>query len=350
MSAAGGLRRVLVCEDSKTFGAGLTRLLEHGGEIEVVALCGSGEAALALLPELQPDLVTMDIELPGMSGLEAVEEIMSTRPTPILVLSSHVGPRSSSAVAALAAGALEVLHKDTLAVREPEAASAQVFRDRVKLLSTARVIRHPRARLNGTRRLQADPGTQEARSVIGLCASTGGPQALATILSSLPESFRLPILIVQHITPGFTEGLVRWLDNTIALPVCLASDEVAPTRGVWIAPDGAHLVLGPDGVLALDRETVSGLHRPSADVLLASLARAAGPRALGVVLTGMGRDGALGVRALRAAGATVIAQDAASSAVYGMPKAALDEGADPVLPLAEIAGSLSSWALAAGRR
>jgi two-component system chemotaxis response regulator CheB len=278
----------------------------------------------------------MDLELPGMSGLEAVELIMGLEPVPILVLSAHVGPRSHQAAAALAAGALDALHKEALDLENPGGASAAALRRRVKLLSGVRVIRHPRARLAAHRAAPA----QRTASVIGICASTGGPHALGTILESLPETFAIPILVVQHITPGFTEGLVRWLEESIPLPVRTAEQGLKAHSGVWVAPENADLLLGPAGGLVLDRSTEPALHRPSADALLTSLAVAAGPESVAVVLTGMGRDGAEGVEAVRAAGGLTIAQDEETSTVFGMPKAALERGAELALPLPDIAGHL----------
>jgi len=337
--------RVLICEDSKTFATALTRTLEHGGEIEVVGIRTSAEAAIADLSRLEPDLVTMDIELPGMSGLEAVEQIMSVRPTPILVLSSYV--TGGTAAAVLAAGALDAVGKDDLPLRDPAGAAAATFRRRVKLLSRARVIRHPRARL--TAQATRAPLKPAARGgVVGICASTGGPQALAVVLSGIPASYPLPILVVQHIAAGFTEGLARWLDGAVPLPVRLAEHGARAEPGVTIAREGAHLLLRPDGTIALDRRSPAGLHRPSADVLLASIAAGAQSAGVGVVLTGMGRDGAAGLEAVAAAGGLTIAQDEASSAVYGMPREAAKRGAELILPLEEIAGALTTVVL--GRR
>jgi len=339
LTPAGSARRhVLICEDSRTYAEALKRALEHEDEIEVVGVFATAEDAIAALPTLRPHLVTMDLELPGMSGLEAVEQIMGLDPVPILVLSAHVGPRSDSAAAALAAGALDAVHKEALDLRNPAGEAAASLRRRVKILSGVRVIRHPRARLAA--HLRHGPQAERAGSVIGICASTGGPHALATILRALPETFAIPILVVQHITAGFTEGLVRWLAETIPLPVRMAEDGVEPTSGVWVAPEAADLLLDGTGRIALDRSPEPALHRPSADALLTSLAESAGRNAVAVVLTGMGRDGGAGVEAVRAAGGLTIAQDEETSTVFGMPKAALESGAELVLPLQQIARHL----------
>jgi two-component system chemotaxis response regulator CheB len=339
MSATETPKRVLVCDDSRTYSAALVRALEHGNDIDVVGVCATAEAALAALPQLDPDLVTMDIELPGMSGIEAVEQIMGVSPRPILVISSTVteGERSTAS-AALAAGALDVLGKDDLDLTRPDGTSASALRRRVKLLSGARVIRHPRARLarstpRASRSLRLAAG-------VGVCASTGGPQAIAAVLRGLPADYAVPILVVQHMTVGFTAGFASWLDGELPLPVALAREGDQLARGVWVAPEGAHLFLASDSTFALDRKTAE-LHRPSGDVLLRSLAETLGQGAAGVVLTGMGRDGAEGLAAIRAAGGLTIAQDEASSAIFGMPAAAA-ESAELVLAPPAIAERLAT--------
>jgi two-component system chemotaxis response regulator CheB len=338
--------RVLICEDSRTFAAALRQTLEHSGEIEVIGVRTTAEAAIADLERLQPDLLTMDIQLPGMSGLEAVEQIMSVRPTPILVLSSHVDPSNDTAAAALAAGALDAIAKSDLPLTAPASVAAAAFRRRVTILSRAHVIRHPRARLAG--RKPARPAkAPPPGSVIGMCASTGGPQALVAVLSGFPASFSIPILVVQHISAGFTAGLAHWLDGAVPLPVRLAEDGAPLASGVTIAPDGAHLLLQGEK-LVLDRKSPAGLHRPSADAMLHSVAESAGSAGVAVVLTGMGRDGAVGLEAVKKAGGLTIAQDEETSAVYGMPKEAAKHGAELILPLGEIAGALTR--IGSGRR
>jgi two-component system chemotaxis response regulator CheB len=332
--------RVLICDDSKTYAAALTKLLERDGEIDVVGVCETAEQAITRLRQLKPDVVTMDLELPGMSGMTAVEQIMSDAPVPILVLSGHVRERSETALTALAAGALDAMPKHGLDLRDPDGPAAKALRHRVKALSRARVIRHPRASLNH-RNGTGQRATRTA-TAIGICASAGGPAALATLLGSLPATFPVPILLVQHISIGFVEGFVRWLDSQVPLPVRLATDEARLQPGIWVAPDGAHLLVDDGGKLALDvsAPTKPELHRPSGDVLLGSLAANCGGEAVAVVLTGMGRDGAQGLGAVRESGGMTIAQDEESSAVFGMPRAAAERGAEFVLPLERIASTL----------
>jgi two-component system chemotaxis response regulator CheB len=365
---------VLVCECSSGYAAVLRRMLEQDGDISVVAVCASAEETIVALPRLRPHVVTMDLELPGMSGLAAIEEIMSDQPVPILVISADAGGASGKAAAALAAGALDAIAKKSLDLRDPGGAAAAAFRHRIRLLSRARVIRHPRAGLRnklgnkpgagpGNRRPEAQlgngpepvrgdrpeavPGDRPAPSLgrgasaIGMCGSAGGPHALAQLLSDLPADYEIPILVVQHIAVGFTEGLAHWLDRSVGLPVRIAEDGVPAASGAWIAPEGVHLLLTPTGRLRLDGRTAVGHHRPSGDVLFESIAAAAGETGVAIVLSGMGSDGAVGAAAVRRAGGLVIAQDEESSAIYGMPRAAIAYGADLVLPPGEIAAYIT---------
>jgi two-component system chemotaxis response regulator CheB len=336
--------RILVCEDSATYALGLKRFLETGGDMEVVAVCETGEEALEAVPRLAPDLVTMDLDLPGMGGIRAVEQIMRSHAVPILVLSGRVRRGSSGAAEALSAGALEALPKSHVHIDDPAGPAAVALRFRFKRLAAARV-----STPNGA--APAPPPSpsfvaprRTGVSVIGICASTGGPRALETVLAGLPATFPVPLLVVQHMTVGFTEGLASWLDRRIPLSVALAGGDHTLTPGVWIAPDGAHLKLEAGMTLTLDADTADGHHRPSGDLLFASMAAAAGEGAVGVVLTGMGRDGARGVEAVRRAGGRAIAQDEETSAIFGMPRAAAEAGADIVLPIGAIAGALERLA------
>jgi chemotaxis response regulator CheB len=333
---AGEARRVLVCEDCPAYAAGLSRLLARDPEIDVVGVCSSAEETITRLAQLDPEphLLTMDLELPGMSGGEAIEQIMSAQPLPILVLTDGVQHGSPRALASLGAGALEILSKDSLDLRDPDGPQANAFRRRLKLLSAVPVLYHPRARLRHREAAGSAAGPGWA-SAIGICASAGGPHALAAVLGEVPEAFAIPILVVQHMGDGFTEGFARWLDDQVALPVRLA--RAGPGgRGIWVAPEGAHLVLDRVHRLALDARQTGGPHRPSGDVLLGSIAASAGADGVAVVLTGMGRDGAEGLRQVRRAGGLTIAQDQASCAVFGMPKAAGEAGAGLVLAPVQI--------------
>jgi two-component system, chemotaxis family, protein-glutamate methylesterase/glutaminase len=330
--------RVLVCEDSPSYALSLTRFLTHDGDLNVVGSCASGEEAIDAVERLAPDLVTMDLELPGMDGLEVIERLMREHPLPIVVVSAQAKRGSARAAAALAAGAVEALNKAQLRLAESDTAAAVVLRRRLRRLAHAHVTRH----VDGARKTYpplGERGTTRA-SVVAVAASTGGPSALATVLAGLPSDFPLPVLVAQHMTNGFIDALVRWLDERVPLPTAVARDGMRIEPGIWFAPDDAHLVMQSSTRLATVRELSPEARHPSADVLLESVAATAGDGALGVVLTGMGRDGGRGVAAIYRAGGRAIAQDEETSVVFGMPKTAIERGADIVLPLDAIASAV----------
>jgi two-component system chemotaxis response regulator CheB len=265
---------------------------------------------------------------------------MGSNSLPIVVLSAKVARGSDRAAAALAAGALEVLAKDMLRLDRPDDLWAQAMRSRLRRLSSMRVARPATPPRQGQAPAPSGLGPRSARA-IGIGASTGGPPVLEAILGALPADFSLPVLVVQHMAPGFIEGFARWLGQKLPIEVGIAKEGDRATAGVWFAPDGAHLLLSKSMRFALSDEP-EGPHRPSADVLLGSLAQGVGGDAVGVVLTGMGKDGAVGAAEIQRAGGIVIAQDEASSVVYGMPRAVAENDADLVAPPAEIAASLSA--------
>jgi two-component system chemotaxis response regulator CheB len=326
--------RVLVCDETSG-AAHLCRLLEHERAIDVVAGVATADEALRVVGAERPDLLTVSLDLPPAGGLELVEELMATAPVPIVVVGTSPNgfdwPR-----AALAAGALETIARSAVDDLRPDSEEAAALRRRLCRLAAARVIRHPRARL----RTPAHPFVLPSRHVeaIGIVASTGGPPALRRVVATLPPAFPVPILVVQHMSTGFTRSFTDWLAAAGGPRVTLAEQSRPLEPGIWVAPEGAHLVVA-DGTIELDTRTPA-THTPSGDVLLESIARTYGANAVAVVLSGMGNDGARGVRSVRAAGGVVIAQDESTSAIFGMPRAAAAAGADVVLPLDEIASAL----------
>lgn len=340
--------RVLVVEDSLTVRKRLCEVLSEDAGIEVVGEAGDGKQAIDLVTTLLPDIVTMDMMLPVMSGLAATEYIMAHHPRPILIVSSSTNRGELfKTYEALAAGAVDVLEKPA---GDDDRAWARQFLATVKLVSRIRVITHPRARLRPLEVALAPSADRRGRQaaapkavVVG--ASTGGPSALVELLRGLSPDFDLPVLIVLHINEPFGAAFADWLDGQTPRRVSYARDgePLAGVAGrVVMAPPGRHLSI--DATLRLRLTDGPERHscRPSADVLLETAAQALGPAVIACLLTGMGRDGALGMLAVHRAGGRTIAQDEASSVVYGMPREAVLLGAaDRVMPIGEIGAALS---------
>lgn len=334
--------RVLIAEDSVTVSELLIAILESDPQIQVVGQARNGVEAVELARKLRPDLITMDVHMPAMDGFAATKEIMVEAPTPIVIVSSSTSRRHVElSMHALRAGALMVVAKPDDPASPQFNGRQEQFLTMVKAMADVKVVRRWARPAVGP---QVSPSTDELRPggravrVVAVAASTGGPAALHRVLGDLPGDFSAPILVVQHIACGFTEGLADWLSTGLALQVRLAQDgEPLAPRTVYVAPDDRHLgVRGRDRVAVVEADPVGGF-RPSASFLFESVARSHGPAVAAVVLTGMGSDGVQGLEAVRKAGGTVIAQDEATSVVYGMPGAAVAAGVvDVVLPLERI--------------
>jgi two-component system chemotaxis response regulator CheB len=364
-----GSIRVLVVEDSMTVRKRMLEVLASDPDIEIVGEADDGKTGIELCQQLRPNVVTLDMMLPVMSGLAATEYIMAYCPTPILIVSASTNRGELfKTYEALAAGALDVLDKPTGDEFDGEWERKLV--STVKLIARIKVITHPRARLGSlgqhsiasseslarARALAASPELlvpqREARlRAVAIGVSTGGPAALVEILGRLPPSFPLPILLVIHIGKLFAPAFAEWLNGKSAVRVSYAADgEPLPPYGtgrVLLAAPDSHLVLR-EGRLRLTQDPTRHSCRPSVDVLFHSLAEELGPNCAACLLTGMGKDGAEGLLAIRRAGGRTIAQDEATSVVFGMPREAILLGAaEQVLPLQSIASELGMLASAA---
>ncbi len=332
--------RVLVVDDSPTVREILVGMLQSEPGFQVVGQAQDGEEAVQLSARLRPDVITMDIRMPRMDGLRATRQIMSTAPRPIVVVAASVYDQDMNiAFNAIAAGALTVVEKPKgLSLANYEAVRDQLVTT-IRLMAEVPVVTIWPERRPPTRARDLEANIE----LIAIAASTGGPGVLRQIFSALPGDLSIPIVVVQHITRGFAQGFASWLNGATELEVAVARDaeQVAAGR-VLIAPDDAHMHINPGGIVRLDPSPpVKGL-RPSATLLFNSVAKSFGSAAVGVVLTGMGEDGAEGLENLRLAGGRVIAQNEESCIVFGMPKVAIEQGiVDQVLQPDEIASMLN---------
>jgi len=344
--------RVLVIEDSLTVRRRIVEVLSADPDLEVVGEAGDGKLGIELCQKLRPDAVTLDLMLPVLSGLSATEFIMAYCPTPILIVSGSTNRGELfKTYEALAAGALDALEKPR--GDELDGAWEAKLVTTVKRVSRIKVITHPRARLGVMGQARATPAVlpapgareREIRAV-AIGVSTGGPAALVEILRALPPQFPLPILLVLHIGKLFAPGFADWLDAQSAIRVAYAKDgELLPPVGdgrVLMASPDQHLVLR-QGRLWLTDDDERHSCRPSVDVLFESLARELGDTCAAALLTGMGKDGAQGLLAIRRAGGRTMAQDERSSVVFGMPREAIQLGAaERVVSLEEVAPALEA--------
>jgi two-component system chemotaxis response regulator CheB len=334
--------RVLVADDSAVMRSGVRRLLESDADIQVAGVAKDGLSAVQQVAALDPDVVTLDLEMPVMNGLEALQRIMRDYPRPVIMFSSLTVEGAEATFDALSLGAFDYVAKPS-----GYASIAAVRNELIAKVKAAYGSRLRRAAIH----IQPSPAAppprtqpaqvQESVSLVCVGSSTGGPAALQRILPALPGEFPAPLVVVQHMPPGFTEPFARRLNGLCALQVQEASHgQLLEPHTVSIAPAGWHLTVSRRGAklaVNLSKEPAGTLHMPSVDVMMLSAAEICGNRAVGVILTGMGSDGEHGMNALYSRGALTIGQDERSCAVYGMPRACAEQGTlHRILPLEEI--------------
>ena len=344
--------RVLLVDDSPLSVEIIRRMLATAPEIQVVGAASNGVEALERIPQVRPDVICTDLHMPRMDGLALVREVMARHPLPILVLSVSVqAEQKHNIFQMLEAGALDILAKPRGGLESDFGVTAQDLITKIRILSGVKVIGKRRAAgiaVAEQAPLSLAGPAAAAPRIIGIGASTGGPQALQTVLGCLPGDFPLPLLCVQHIAEGFMQGLVDWLAACCRIRVRRAEEGAAPHPGTaYFPPDERHLEIDDAGTFRCSSALPFSGHRPSVDIAFSSLARRYGAAAAGVLLTGMGQDGAQGMRDIARAGGLTIAQDEGSSVVFGMPRRAIELGAAKhVLPLDQIGPALCG--LAAG--
>ena len=337
--------RVLVVDDSALMRKLISQMIERDGSIQVVGTALDGTFALEKIPELKPDVVTLDLDMPRMDGMETLRKLMRTDPMPVIVVSAHSKDGAMATFKALSFGALDFVTKPLDPTSHMDQIAVELIA-KIKAAAKSQIVRLPEPQAK-PRKMRPAALKGEPAKIVAIGVSTGGPQALDYVISQLPADFPGTVLIVQHMPEGFTEMFARRLDETCAIEVkeARSGDLLLPGR-VLICPGNKHMrvkhmPLG-DVVVLTDGEKVNG-HRPSADVLLHSVGQEFGERAIGVLMTGMGEDGAEGLGTIKKNGGLTIAQSEESCVVYGMPRAAVERGyATRVVSLATLANTLQA--------
>lgn len=342
-----GRIKVLIVGDSGLVREVLKRILEKCPDIQVIGMAENGKAAIELTQKLTPDVITMDIHMPGMNGLEATEYIMAYCPKPILILSSALDKEGTyTTFDALAAGAVDVMEKPSLSSYDTWERVHDILIKKITLISKVKVITHVKGKIREIFKHTdtIPPSHPNKFEIIAIGASTGGPSVVMRILKTIPANYRLGILVVQHMAEGFIHGFVEWLGNACKVKVKVAKEGDTIEKGqVLVAPDGFHtIVTDKKTVQLISSEKVNSI-KPSIDVLFDSIVKVYRKGAVGILLTGMGVDGANGLKHMKDSGGLTISQSEESCAVFGMPKAAQERGAvQRVLSVEEIIRTLNN--------
>lgn len=342
---------VLIVEDSPVVREFLVHVLTKAG-IRVIGVVSDGEEAVRFVQRTRPDVITMDIHMPVLNGIDATRRIMETNPVPIVIVSGNWDPREvEMTFRAMEAGALAIVSRPQGIGHPDHEATVEELVRKVRLMSEVKVVRRwPRQKLQRADAVNTPRSIPESVAenvkVVAIGASTGGPPVLQTILEQIAPNFPAPVLIVQHMAAGFLPGMVEWLNHTSGIPLKIAArGETALAGHAYVAPDGCHMGVDQSGKILLAQETPENGARPSVSYLFRSAAASFGRNAVGILLTGMGRDGAAELKVLKEKGAVTIAQNKESSVIYGMPAVAVElDAALYVLSPDQIAATLAAMA------
>ena len=336
--------RVLLIEDSQVTLVILRRILSSSPQIKVVGEARTGLEALELIPKIQPDVICTDLHMPQMDGLEFTSEVMTLYPRPILVISSWVQEEDAPHVfQLLEAGALDIFPKPSAGLTTEDKLLNQELINKIQILAGVKVFKKKRKSSSPVKSLETFSSKSYVKpEIVVIGASTGGPQTINELFAQLPSNFPVPVICVQHICLGFLQGFIDWLSSSCRLPIQIAKPGQIPKPGtIYFPPEQQHLELDERGrFICPDSPPLDG-HRPSVTVTFKSVAKFYGRATVGILLTGMGRDGAEGMQCIAQVGGLTIAQDEATSVIFGMPKEAIDLGAAKlVLPIHAIAPRL----------
>jgi len=328
----------LIVDDSKLVQSVLTAIFESDDDLEVAGIANNGREAVEQAKALQPDFITMDIRMPVMDGLQAMELILADQSVPILVVSDVKD--SQIAFKALSIGASEIVAKDDLKLEMAEA-----LINKIKVLAQVKIsrpVKDPEAQTEPEKGQEVKKSWDESGKVVVMAASTGGPRALSVILSALSADFPCPVLVAQHMTSGFVSGFVKWIGDSSSLKVTEGIEGEKVLSGtVYIAPTGSHMEIDSERKIKFIKRNSTDEYQPSCSKLLSSVASAFKENCIGVILTGAGEDGVEGIKNIKNSGGITLGQDEESSAFFGMSKKAIDSGyVDKVLPLQDIAPCL----------
>ena len=337
------LIKVLIVDDNSLCRKILVDILSSDDEIEIAGEAENGRQAIDMVNKLCPDIITMDAVMPVMDGLETIKHIMSTKATPILVISDIND--SNLAFSAIAEGALETISKSDVNIDD-----CKKFINKIKSLSKVKVITHIKTKNVEHKRSETiftvRSDKKQIDRLVAIASSTGGPKALSVLLARLPENFPFPIVIAQHISDGFVPGLVEWLDRVSKLNVKQAEEgEKISAGNIYVSPSETNMTIDSNEEIYFIERKETEIYHPSCDALLSSVANVYGTGSVGVILTGMGNDGAVGMKNIKEAGGCTIAQDEESSVIYGMACVAVESGCiDKIMPLKLISRELVQMA------
>lgn len=339
--------KVMVVEDSNFMRKSIAALLSSHPRIGPVSLAGNGEEAIENLADVEPDVITLDFEMPGMDGLATLNKIMTTRPTPVIMFNAHTKRGANVTVKALKMGAVDFIHKPSGAISLDLVRVKDELIEKVIAAASTRSSLKKRSYKKESSKSIREMGKMPhpERSILFMASSTGGVQALSTVIPKIPASFPMPVLVVQHMPPLFTGSLASSLNENSALLVKEAEDgDILKAGVVFIAPGGWHSIVNrtsKGAKIKLDKKPSNTILRPCADITMNSIASAYEGNSIGVILTGMGNDGTAGAAAIRNRGGVIIAQDEATSTIFGMPRSVIEAGAaDAVVSLDRVADQI----------
>lgn len=335
--------KVMVVDDLRSAREMIRINLESDPVFEVVGYASSGKEAIKNAIKLKPDMITMDVNLPDTNGIEVVEKIMAVRPVPMVMITASISGKPEYLFRAIEAGAIDVLEKTELYTFKSNIKVAREFTKKMRNFYNVKVLPHPVRGVKKEKKIHKpsfiSDTPQKLRKVVAIASSTGGPNALRCILSKIPDNVPAAFLIVQHMSRGFIKGLAGSLndESSLEIRIAKAGDRISP--GVaFIAPDDRNMLVNNEGTIRLNRSPPVNGHRPAAALLLPSVAGVFGKKTIGVILTGMGDDGAEGMKVIKNSGGKTIAQNEESCVVFGMPKVAISLGSiDRVLHVSDIA-------------